>query len=121
LGGILGVLVFPVGVVAYVIVRSLSRVRAERRYGSIGTILACLGAAIVVSNLLALPYVIAEARLHPAAPSTLSPGALVLSVVLLDGALLGVVFLRVVNPGVLSWEQLGLRTNDLGRKLRLGI
>jgi membrane protease YdiL (CAAX protease family) len=119
--GLLGVLVLSVGVVAYVIVGSSSRKRAEQGYGSIGTILACLGAAIIVSNVLALPYALVVAQLHPGVPTPLSPGTIVLSVVLLDGALLGVVYVRIVRPGVLSWEQLGLRTNNLGHLLRIGV
>lgn len=117
---VIGAVVFAIGLVAYVVVGSLSHERAKRGYGSIGTILACLGVAVIVANLLTLPYAIFQQAHQPGA-TALTPAALVLSVVTLDGALLGIVYLRIVHPKVLSWSELGLTSADLGERVRLGI
>jgi uncharacterized protein len=119
--GSLGALVLVIGLIAFVARGSASPSRAEQGYASLGTILACFAVAVIVANLLTVPYGIAEAIRHPGQPFVLTPGALVLSVVALDLSLLGVVYFRIVRPGVLTWEQLGLTSARFGDRLRLGL
>jgi len=119
--GVLGALLFSIGVILYVVVGSLSHARAERGYASIGTILACFAAAAIIANILTLPYFIAQAQQHRGEALTLSPGGLVLAVVTMDGALLAVVYFRIVRPRVLTWEQLGLTLADAWQRVRLGL
>src|SRR5207302_2009114 len=52
--GAVGAMTFGVGLIAYVIHGSSSAERAQRGYGSLGTILACFGTAIIVANLITL-------------------------------------------------------------------
>lgn len=118
---VVGVLIFSIGLVAYVIVSSLSPQRAAKGYGSVGTILACLGVAVIVANLLTLPYGLIVQAQHPNEPFILTPGGLVYSVVALDGALLLVLYLRIVRPKVLSWAQLGLTGRQLDEQILRGI
>jgi membrane protease YdiL (CAAX protease family) len=113
--------IVAVGIIAYVAVGASSPTRAARGYGSLGTILACLGAAVIVANLLSLPYAIAAAQAHHGQNAGLTPGGLVLSIVLLDGALLGVTYLRIVRPGVLTWGQLGLTLAGGWPRVGLGV
>ncbi len=76
---------------------------------------------MIVANVLTIPYAIVEGQRHPGQPLTLTPGGLVLSVVTLDGALLAVVFARIVRPGVLTWEQMGITLAELGDRVRRGL
>jgi membrane protease YdiL (CAAX protease family) len=119
--GLLGALVSTVGMFAFVIAGSVSHRRAEQGYASPGTILACLGVAIVLANVLAIPFALFGARQDPGALGGLTPFTLVFSVVTLDGSLLGVVFLRIVRTRVLTWEQMGLRIDDFGTRVAQGI
>jgi membrane protease YdiL (CAAX protease family) len=121
LAGTLGTLIFAVGVVAYVVRGSVSSTRAKQGYASIGTILACFAVAVLVANLLTVPYGIFALLQHPGQPIQITPGVLVYSIIALDGSLLGVVYFRIVRPGVLTWEQMGLTTASLGDRARLGI
>ena len=118
---VVGFAVFSVGLVAYVIVGSLSHERAERGYGTIGTILACLGVAVIVANLLTLPYFLVQQSQHPTESVTLTPGGLVYSIVALDLVLVAIVYFRIVHPKVLSWAQLGLTTSALGERVAQGV
>ncbi len=118
---VVGLLVFSIGLVAYVIVGSLSHDRAIRGYGSLGTILACLGVAVIVANLLTLPYFLVQQAQHPATSVALTPGGLVYSIVALDLVLLAIVYFRIVHPKVLSWEQLGVTTTDIRERAVLGV
>jgi len=116
---IVGAGIFAIGMVAYVVVGSLSHERAESGYGSAGTILACLGTAIVAANLLTLPYFLSLGGREPGQP-LVTPTGLFLSVVALDGALLAVVYFRIVHPKVLSWHDLGLTGEALGQRVVQG-
>jgi len=118
---VVGIAVFSIGLVAYVIVGSLSHDRAERGYGTLGTILACLGVAVIVANLLTLPYFLVQQAQHPTESVTLTPGGLVYSIVALDLVLVAIVYFRIVHPKVLSWGQLGLTTSRLGERVALGV
>jgi membrane protease YdiL (CAAX protease family) len=119
--GTLGALVFAVGVVAYVVRGSVSTSAAKQGYASVGTILACFAAAVLVANLLTVPYGIVELARHPGQPFEITPGVLVYSIVALDGSLLAVVYFRIVRPGVLTWEQMGLTTSSIANRARLGL
>jgi membrane protease YdiL (CAAX protease family) len=121
LAGTLGALVLIVGLFAFVVRGATSPSRAEQGYASIGTMLACFAVAVIVANLLTVPYGIAEAIRHPGQPLSLTPGVLVLSIVALDLSLLGVVYYRIIRPGVLTWEQLGLTSIRLADRIRIGI
>lgn len=116
----LGFVVFSVGLVAYVIGGSLSHRRAEQGYGSLGTILACLGVAVLIANLLSLPFFLIQMAQSSGNP-LLSPGGLVYSVIILDGVLLAVLYVRIVHPCVLSWAQMGLTTGQFGERVLQGV
>ncbi len=116
---VIGAGIFAIGMVSYVVVGSLSHERAELGYGSVGTILACLGTAIVAANLLTLPYFLSVGEREPGQP-LVTPIALFLSVVVLDGALLVIVYFRIVHPKVLSWHDLGLTRVELGERVAQG-
>lgn len=118
---VIGFGIFSIGLVAYVIVGSLSHARAERGYGSLGTILACLGVAVIVANVLTLPYFLAQQAQHPSTSVALTPGGLVYSIIALDGVLLAIVYFRIVHPKVMSWAQMGLTSAQLGERVALGV
>jgi membrane protease YdiL (CAAX protease family) len=121
LAGTLGAVVLVVGLFAFVVRGATSPSRAEQGYASFGTMLACFAVAVILANLLTIPYGIAEAIRHPGRPLELTPGALVWSIVALDLSLLAVVYYRIVRLGVLTWEQLGLTTVRLADRIRLGL
>jgi membrane protease YdiL (CAAX protease family) len=116
---VLGVILGVVGLIAYIVRGSTSPVRAREGYGTIGTVLACLAVAALVSVVLTIPF--AASQPQSSAGGALTPGLLVLSVVTLDGALVTVVYLRIVRPGVLSWRQLGLTTSDASERFIQGV
>lgn len=119
--GVLGVFIFTAGMVAYVIVGSLSHELAEHNYNTIGTILACFGVAVVVANVITGIAFVASTSLLITKEGSLTPGGLTLSVISLDGALLGILYLRIVHPRVLSWKQLGLVPDQLSRQFAQGV
>jgi membrane protease YdiL (CAAX protease family) len=119
--GTVGALVATVGLISYVVRGSTSVQRAQQGYGSIGTILACFAVAVILANVLVLPYGIVQAQQHLGQPLTIGPGGLVLSIVSLDGSLLLVVYFRIVRTGVFSWSQMGLTSNALAERVRQGV
>jgi membrane protease YdiL (CAAX protease family) len=118
---LVGGAVFSFGLIAYVVRGSLSHARAEKDYTSLGTILACFGVAIIVSNVLMIPYALVEAQRNSGEALSLTPGGLVLSVITLDGSLLGVLYFRLVRPAVLSWQQMGVTLASFWDRARLGV
>lgn len=120
IAAVFGVFLFAFGIVAYVI-RGSSPRRAREGYGQLGTILACLGFAIIVANVATLPFVLALSAAHPGPNVALTPGAIVMSVIALDGSLVGVVYLRIVRPGVLTWRDLGWTSASLRPRVGLGV
>jgi membrane protease YdiL (CAAX protease family) len=106
--GLGGGIVFCVGVVAYVIRGSLSHELAMQGYASLGTILACFGAATIVANILTLPYFLSGGSTQVMGAMALTATGLTVAAVAMELSLLGVVYLRIVHPVVFSWEQLGL-------------
>ncbi len=119
--GVLGFLVFGAGLISYVVRGSTSAQRAQQGYASLGTILACLAVAVILANVLTLPYGIVQAVQHPGEPLTLSPGGLVLSVLALDGSLLLVLYYRIVRTSIIPWEQMGLTFTSLRKGVGLGL
>jgi len=116
-----GGLIFLIGLFAYVAVGSSSRLRAERGYGTVGTILACVAVAFFVGTLIPLPVLLPIAQQHPGNPNFVTPGALVLSAVALDAGLIGVLYVRIIHPGVLSWRQIGLVVGPWRVRLLQGV
>jgi len=117
----LGFFIFTVGMCGYVIVGSLSHDLAEHSYNSIGTILACFGTAVVAANVVTGAIALSGSVVLASPAGVLTPGALTLSVLTLDGALLGVLFLRIVRPGVMSWKQMGLVSSQFSERVLQGI
>jgi membrane protease YdiL (CAAX protease family) len=91
---------------------------ARRGYGSHSTIVGLTLLAGVGSLGLVLPALI------PAAAAGRSPQALgfmlILSTVVLDAVLVGVVYFRVVRPGVITWRDMGLSADKLSTAWRAG-
>jgi membrane protease YdiL (CAAX protease family) len=115
-----GWLAFLTGTVLYVVLPSLSPVTAREDYASFRTMVACLIVAAIPANLLVLAYALLT-RGSSAAPRTPSPGLLVLSVIALELSLLGVVYLRLIYPGVLRWRDLGLTSEAVPSRALVGI
>jgi uncharacterized protein len=129
---ILGGFALLLGLVLYVLVPSFSgQPRAARDYGSHRTVLASTALAVIIGNLLAVLYFIPALLLVPAGllggPDSslgellLSPLGIALAAVSLDVALLAVVYIRVVRPGVIPWERMGLHSQHLRSRLILGL
>jgi len=114
----LGVLTFLVGLVLYVVVPSLTPAAAARSYASYRTMLTMLAVAAIPANLISLVYLVL-ARPGPSAGPT--PGTLIVSIAALELALLGVLYLRIIGPGVLTWQDLGLTFRHAGRDVLLGL
>lgn len=117
----LGGFIFTLGMVAYVLVGSLSHQLAEHAYNSLGTILACFGVAVVAANIVVGVVFAASNSSMMSSAGSLTPGGLTLSVLALDGALIGVLYLRIVHPRVLSWEQMGLKPDRLSTFFAQGV
>lgn len=113
----LGGLVLLVGLAAYVLVPAFHRELARRNYGSHRVVVASLSLAVMVSNLLAVPYAVA------AGPGVLAlaPRDLLVLIAGLELSLLIVVYLRIVRPGVITWQQMGLTSHRLGQRALIGI
>jgi uncharacterized protein len=129
---ILGGLALLLGLTLYVLVPAFSgSQRAALDYGSHRTVLASTALAAIIGNLLAVLYFIPAIFLAPlgfaGAPDAnlgdilLSPLGIAVAAVSLDVALLTIVYLRVVRPGVITWERMGLRFQRLGRRLIQGL
>lgn len=119
--GAIGTLVFVIGDAIYVLRPARSHATAERGYGSLATILACLIFAVALANIATLPYVLLLARPAAGQPLTLTPGGLVISVITLEASLLIVVAIRIVGPGVLSWRELGWKIAQPNRLIAIGV
>lgn len=117
----LGGFIFTLGMVSYVLVGSLSHQLAMHAYNSIGTILACFGVAVVAANVVTGVVFAASRASMMSNDGSLTPGGLTLSVLALDGALLGVLYLRIVHPRVLSWKQMGLAPDQLSAFFAQGV
>ena len=115
--GSLGGLIFLVGLVGYVLIPAFQWELAKRDYGSHRTILASLALAVVVSNLVSVPYFLIQGM----PDASLRPRDLLFGITALELVLGLIVYLRVVRPGVITWAQMGLTTEHLGRRVLIGL
>ncbi len=127
---VLGILVALSGLALYVLLPAFSRDgRALRDYGSHRVVLACTALAAVAGNLLAGLYFFLTPRLVSGATGvrelstgqTLSPEGIAVAAISLDVALLAAVYLRIVRPGAVSWQTMGLSLHGLPGRLLIGL
>lgn len=128
----LGSILWVPGLAMYVLIPSFSkRERALLDYGSHRVVLASTLLAVIVGNLLATLYFLPLALgriLDPSRASArglmgelVSPEGIAVAAVSLDVALLAVVYLRVVRPGAVTWDSMGLNGHHLAGRLALGL
>jgi membrane protease YdiL (CAAX protease family) len=112
----LGALVALVGLALYVIVPGLDPELAARDYDRPSAILAMLAATVVLGSVLPLPF------FYPtvAGGGTLPASALAAALVGSQAALMIVLVWRVVRPGALTWNDMGLTTDHLDRRMSQG-
>jgi len=132
-GGVLAALggvVTLCGLALYVLTPAFSRDgSALRDYGSHRVVLACTALAAVVGNALAAIYFLALPHMVPGASGlrdlsgsrVLSPEGIVVAATSLDIALLAVAYVRVVRPGAISWQEMGIRRGQLMRGFAIGL
>ena len=120
----IGLLPFVVGLGMYVLAQSSSPARARRSYGSHRSIIAALIFAIVVTNLLASPIImfvpLGGGDAGPSVGAIPAP-MLAAALVIQDLVLVGVVYLRVVRPKVITWNDMGLTADKLVGKIGAGV
>jgi membrane protease YdiL (CAAX protease family) len=116
LAAALGALVALVGLAVYVVVPGLDPELARRDYDRPSTMLAMLAATVVLGSVLPLPF------FYPAVAGggTLPAPALAAALVGSQAALMIVLIWRVVRPGALTWSDMGLTTEHLGRRMTQG-
>ena len=119
--GLLGVFVFAVGIVAWVAYRSSSPERARQGYASIWTILSLVAVAMMISLAVSTPLIVAQVQATPGQKFILTPSDIVISLVTLDGPLIGLLYLRIVRPGVLSWTEMGFTTSRFWQRVGVGV
>jgi membrane protease YdiL (CAAX protease family) len=119
--GLVGLVIFGIGLIAWVAYSSSSPARARHNYASIWTILSLLAVAIIINIVLTSVFLVAQAQSSPGDKMVLSPTAIVLSVITLDGPLIGLLYLRIVRPGVLSWREMGFTTDRFWQRVSIGL
>lgn len=107
-----------VGLAIYVGGPARSPAEAARDWASYRTMLAMLALAAIFANLLALAHSLIT---QPGPAASPTAGTLVVSITALELALLGVLHLRIVHPGVLGWQDLGLTARHVGAYALLGV
>lgn len=127
IGGVLllGSLVGIVGLALYVVVPGLNPALARRDFDRIENIVASLLAVFVLGNLLPLPAILLL-RAPPfgaeSAPSAgLTAPTLVIAMFATQLALMVVLVWRIVRPGVISWDEMGLTPRNLSRRVQQGV
>jgi uncharacterized protein len=126
---ILAGLVFCLGLVLYLFLPLAGGGEAARRdYGSHRVVLASTAFAAVLGNVIAAAYFLLLPLLvgSPGGRTdlsgrVLSPEGIVVSALSLDLALLAVVYLRIVRPGAITFEEMGLNLHGLFGRLLLGL
>ncbi len=125
----LGALVAFLGLFLYVLIPAFSPgERASKDYGSHRVVVGCTVLAAVGGNLLAALYFV-PATLFAASTSApdelsgqlLSPTSIAVAAASLDVVLLGIVYLRVVRPGAITWDAMGLSFRRLGDSVLPGL
>ena len=126
---IFGGLAFCLGLVLYLFLPLAKGAEGARRdYGSHRMVLGCTTLAAILGNLLAALYFV----LLPLLPGpvsgraevsvrVLSPEGIVVAALSLDLALLVVVYLRIVRPGAISFEDMGLTFHGIFGRFQLGL
>jgi hypothetical protein len=113
-----GVVAFLVGLVIYVFGPTRTREDAAATYARLPMVLATLAVASIPASAITLAYLYASGQAGATGPAT--PAVLLASIVPLEACLLLVLYLRLVRPGVLSWEDIGLSTRRLWSRLAVG-
>lgn len=114
----IGALLALIGLALYVAVPGLDQSLARRNVDRPTTILACLAAVVVLGNFLPLPVIYLS--LGADIPTELPVPALAAALVGSQAALMIVLIWRVVRPGAITWSDMGLTTEHLGRHLGQG-
>jgi CAAX protease family protein len=115
-GGLLAV----VGLALFLIVPGVDRQLARRDFDRLPTILACLAGVFVLGNLLSLPIVIGPFVDRASRGSALPVTVLVAAMLATQLSIMLVLVWRVVRPGALTWEDMGLTTDHLERRMLQG-
>ena len=116
LAAAIGAVVALVGLAMYVVVPGLDPELAKRHHDRPSAILSMLAATVVLGSVLPLPF------FYPAAASggPLPAPALAAALVGSQAALMIVLIWRVVRPGAITWNDMGLTTDHLGRRMTQG-
>lgn len=137
LAGGVGLVLFTVGVAVYVFGPAGDPERAAQNYASYATVLGCLYLAVVAANIVTGLY-FAAAYLGGQAGAGGAQGGVTGGVASLAGqvrsltgllvaalvqglAFLGVLYVRIMRPGLITWQSMGLDGRRLGRRLGLGL
>lgn len=126
--GLAGASIAAIGVVTYVVAPGFDPTLARRDWDHPRTIVAAAAAAFILANVVTLPYFLLVRRAGAeravevgSTAGTLSSAQLVVAVLATQACLIGVLIWRVVRPGLLSWEDIGLDGDALGRRLGQGV
>jgi membrane protease YdiL (CAAX protease family) len=115
-----GTVILALGCALYVLQPSFDRELARQLpFATIRTSLAMLAVAVAAANVLALPVVLLHAG--PGGASSLGALGLTFLIVTSELPIAGVVALRLVLPGCLSWRDLGLRARPVGEHVVRGL
>jgi membrane protease YdiL (CAAX protease family) len=114
-GGLAGL----AGLAVYVVVPGLDPRLARRDFDKLRTVLGCLVAVFVLANVLTIPVVLGDQG-AAVTPSRMSVSSLVVAMLATQAAIMAVLIWRVVRPGALTWEDIGLTTAHLERRLAQG-
>lgn len=101
---------------------------ARRGFDSPITVLACLAAVGVIGNLLPLPLFFSPEMVDSMRQSTqvgtpprLPVGVVIVALIATQIGLMSVLVWRIVRPGVITWDAMGLNTEHLGRRIVQGL
>jgi membrane protease YdiL (CAAX protease family) len=116
-GGLIAIL----GLGLFLVVPGLDAQLARRGYDRLPTILACLTGVFVLSNVLSLPAVLGQAVDRAGRQATALPiPSLVAALLATQLSIMAVLIWRVIRPGALTWDDIGLTTSHLDRRLVQG-
>jgi membrane protease YdiL (CAAX protease family) len=115
---LVGTVVGLAGLGLYVVVPGLEPSLAQRDLGRPTGLLASVAAVVVLGNLLPLPLL--YLTVGPVPPEPLPPPALAVALLGSSAGLMIVLIWRVVRPGAISWAEMGLTTDHLGRRMAQG-
>jgi hypothetical protein len=113
-----GAVIGLTGLALYVVVPGLEPALAKREVDRPTAILASVAAVVVLANLLPLPLI--YTIVGPRTPAQLPAPALAAALLGSAAALMIVLVWRVVRPGAITWADMGLTTDHLGRRMAQG-